>query len=132
MRTSASDSRPTGRVDRTINEMHETIDAREDQQPGKADPVPVGEARATDRSLSDDQLIGRSESTYPRIVQVHYVAGLHGEDEFRATDDRGRRWFHLRPERRIRADLMGFNYTWWLVTIALLIIAIVPWPGWGY
>jgi hypothetical protein len=27
----------------------------------------------------------------------------------------GRRWYHLRPEPRGRADFIGFNYTWWLI-----------------
>jgi hypothetical protein len=37
-----------------------------------------------------------------------------------ATDDRGRRWYHLRPKPRRRADLMGFNSTLWMVVVWLL------------
>jgi hypothetical protein len=32
--------------------------------------------------------------------------------------DHGRRWYHLRPEPRRRADLMGFNSTFWMVGVA--------------
>ena len=48
------------------------------------------------------------------------------------TGDRGRRWYHLRPEPRRRSDLMGFNSTWWMVVAwALVIVLIVlPWPWW--
>lgn len=48
------------------------------------------------------------------------------------TGDRGRRWYHLRPEPRRRSDLMGVNSTWWMVVAwALVIVLIVlPWPWW--
>jgi hypothetical protein len=29
------------------------------------------------------------------------------------TDERGRRWYHLRPEPRRRTDLTGFISWWW-------------------
>jgi hypothetical protein len=47
-------------------------------------------------------------------------------------DDRGRRWFHLRPEPRRRADLMGFNSTLWMVVVWLIVIvlAVFPFPWW--
>jgi hypothetical protein len=46
-------------------------------------------------------------------------------------NDRGRRWYHLRPEPRRRTDLMGFNSTWWMVVAWLiLILAILPFPWW--
>jgi hypothetical protein len=46
--------------------------------------------------------------------------------------DRGRRWYHLRPEPRGRADLMGFNSTWWMVLVWVLVIVLIvsPWPWW--
>jgi hypothetical protein len=48
------------------------------------------------------------------------------------TDDRGRRWFHLRPEPRRRSDLGGVNSTWWtvLVWIAVILLAVFPYPWW--
>lgn len=76
---------------------------------------------------------GRSEDGQPRLVEEHHVVGPYGEDEIEATDERGRRWYHLRPEPRRRVDLIGFNYTWWLVIWALIIFALIPWGGgWGY
>ena len=47
------------------------------------------------------------------------------------TGDRGRRWYHLRPEPRRRSDLMGFNSTWWMVVawalVTVLIVLPLPW-----
>jgi hypothetical protein len=45
---------------------------------------------------------------------------------------RGRRWYHLRPEPRHRADLMGFNSTLWMVVVWLIVIvvAVFPFPWW--
>lgn len=56
------------------------------------------------------------------------------QDPIEATDDRRRRWHHVRPEPRGRADLMGFNKTWWmaLIWIALVALAIYPFPWWGW
>jgi hypothetical protein len=47
-------------------------------------------------------------------------------------NDRGRRWYQLRPEPRRRTDLMGFNSTWWMVVAwgLILILAFLPFP-WG-
>ena len=47
-------------------------------------------------------------------------------------NDRGRRWYHLRPEPRRRTDLMGFNSTWWMAVawVLILILAFLPFP-WG-
>ena len=42
-------------------------------------------------------------------------AGPDGQDEIDATDEGGRRWYHLRPKPRRRTDLWGFNSTWWMV-----------------
>src|SRR5262249_33618238 len=41
----------------------------------------------------------------------------------------GRRWFHFRPEPRRRSDLMGFNSTWWMVLIWIIVIVLVIYPG---
>jgi hypothetical protein len=42
--------------------------------------------------------------------------------------DHGRRWYHLRPEPRRRADLMGFNSTFWMVLVWFIVIVLVVWP----
>jgi hypothetical protein len=43
-----------------------------------------------------------------------------------------RRWYHLRPKPRQRTDLLGFNSTWWMVAVWLVVIVLVvyPYPGW--
>jgi hypothetical protein len=48
------------------------------------------------------------------------------------TDDRGRRWFHLRPDPRRRSDLRGVNSTWWMVLgwIVVLVLVFFPYPWW--
>lgn len=60
------------------------------------------------------------------------MARTHGEDEFATIDDRGRRWYHLRPEPRHRTDFMGFNSTWWMVVVWFIVIVLVasPFPWW--
>lgn len=55
------------------------------------------------------------DAEHPRLVEEHHTIGPYGQDEIEATDERSRRWYHLRPEPRRRADLVGFNYTWWAV-----------------
>ncbi len=70
---------------------------------------------------------------HPRLVEEHHVVGPHGEDELEATDERGRRWYHVRPEPRYRADVFGFNWTWWIVLWLLFLLVILPWGGaWHY
>ncbi len=61
-------------------------------------------------------------------MEEHHIVGPRGDDEIEATDDRGRRWYHLRPEPRSRADLIGFNRTWWGVFLVfVLVVAFLPW-----
>jgi len=71
---------------------------------------------------------------HPRLIEEHRVAGPWGEDELEATDERGRRWYHLRPDPRRRVDLIGFNYTWWLlIWLFFIFFIILPWGGaWRY
>jgi hypothetical protein len=49
-----------------------------------------------------------------------------------ATNERGRRWYQLRPEPRRRTDFMGFNSTWWMAAgwILIIVLALTPWPWW--
>jgi hypothetical protein len=66
------------------------------------------------------------------ILEAHDLAPSDGEDQTDATDDRQRRWYHLRPKPRRRTDLWGFNSTWWMVLgLPLLIFfGVSPWPWW--
>ena len=50
--------------------------------------------------------------------------------ENQAADDRGRRWYQLRPESRRRTDFMGINSTWWMALgwLVLLIVVAFPFP----
>jgi len=82
---------------------------------------------------SDSRTPTKASADHPRLIEEHHIVGPHGEDEIEATDERGRRWYHLRPEPRGRADFIGFNYTWWLIWILFIFIVFLPWGrGWGY
>lgn len=82
--------------------------------------TPVNDRRRTDQETLEPE--------HPRIVEERHIVGPDGEDEIEATDDRGRRWYDLRPAPRGRADLMGFNRTWWLAfAVFLIVIAFFPW-----
>ncbi len=105
-----------------------------------ARPKPSGQTpdvSANDRSegnqnASEDPQ-SQSAVEHPRIMEEHRVLGPRGEVDVVATDERGRRWYHLRPEPRRRADFIGFNYTWWLVCWVLVLFIILPWvTRWGY
>jgi hypothetical protein len=52
--------------------------------------------------------------------------------EIDPTEDRGRRWYHLRPKPRRRTDLWGLNSAWWMALgwPLLIVLAISPWPWW--
>ena len=60
-----------------------------------------------------------------RIVEAHHT---HGEDEIETSDNRGRRWHHLRPQPRRRTDLMGFNSTLWMALGWLIVILLLVFP----
>jgi len=65
------------------------------------------------------------------IVEEHHTVGPDGEEEIEAIDDRGRRWYHLRPQPRRLSDVMGFNSFWWTVLwIVVIVLAIFPFPLW--
>jgi hypothetical protein len=53
-------------------------------------------------------------------------------DGGKGRHDSGRRWYHLRPKPRQRTDLMGFNSTWWMLAVWLIVFVLVfyPYPGW--
>lgn len=67
-----------------------------------------------------------------RIIEEHDRAGPHDQDEIEATDDRGRRWYRLRPKPRRRTDLWGFNSTWWMALgwVIVTALAVSPFPWW--
>jgi hypothetical protein len=92
-----------------------------------------GERGLPDQNARDIVLPDYPAGEHPQLMEEHHVVGPDGEDQIEATDDRGRRWYHLRPEPRGRLDLVGFNYTWWLIWILFLFIIFAPWGrGWGY
>ena len=104
----------------SANQANPSVNISTDAAPGG--DLPAG---------SDSQ---QSPNVLPRLIEEHHVLGPYGEDEIEATDDRGRRWFQLRPEPRRRVDLIGFNYTWWLmIWLFLMLFVILPWGGaWRY
>jgi hypothetical protein len=67
-----------------------------------------------------------------RIVEEHHVTDPHGEDEIEGIDDRGRRWYHLRPEPPRRTDFMCFNSTWWMAVgwVLVILVLLFPFPWW--
>ena len=102
-------------------------DDQGDPRSGLADPPSGSEPPANKRYRSDESRVDRSDDGYPRIVEEHHMVGPRREDEVEATDDRGRRWYDVRPEPRGRADFIGVNCTWWLVLIVVVIVAFLPW-----
>jgi len=100
---------------------HDPVEPASDREP-LAPNVPDGA-----------QPLGYRNGDHPRLIEEHHERGPYGEDELEATDEYGRRWYHLRPEPRRRYDLVGFNYTWWLIWIFVIFVIFLPWGhGWGY
>jgi hypothetical protein len=52
--------------------------------------------------------------------------------EMEPTNEHRRRWFHMRPEPRRRMDFWGFNSTWWMtvVWLVVIVVAVAPFPWW--
>jgi hypothetical protein len=106
----------------------------------RTDPIVVPDAPASaDKQRHSDEnartapSADDSSNEHPRLIEEHHVVGPSGEDQIEATDERGRRWYHVRPEPRSRYDFIGFNFAWWLIWIFLLFIIFAPWGrGWGY
>jgi hypothetical protein len=73
-----------------------------------------------------------SDRREARIAEEQHIAGPHGEDRAGSTDERRRRWYHLRPEPRRRTDVMGFNSAWWMavVWVVVILVAVYPFPWW--
>ena len=99
---------------------------------GNPDATVADERSVTGAEDRNDPAVANAAG--PRLIEEHHVIGPDGEDEIEATDDRGRRWYQLRPEPRRRADFIGFNYTWWIaIWFLFILIAFLPWGrGWGY
>lgn len=105
--------------------MPKTQDHR---SPRPAEPVLEDEASKIPREPSEGQSSERPAADSARIIEERHVAGPHGEDEIEAIDDRGRRWYHLRPEPRRRADVLGVNSTWWTLLWVIVIVSLIfPW-----
>jgi hypothetical protein len=105
-----------------------------EQHSAPAEPTSVGEHTPSDEHAgSVPPPADAAGDEHPRLIEEHHIVGPHGEDEIEATDERGRRWYHLRPSPRSRFDFIGFNVTWWLIWILFLLIIFAPWGrGWGY
>ena len=43
-----------------------------------------------------------------------------------------RRWYHIRPDPRRGADVMGFNSTLWMMLgwLVVIVVAVLPYPWW--
>ena len=108
-------------------------DTSTDQRDTANDPSRDGASTVPDgyaSSVPPPQFSGHDQ---PRLIEEHHVRGPYGADEIEATDERGRRWYQLRPQPRRRYDLIGFNYTWWLIWIMFIFLIFLPWGrGWGY
>ena len=97
------------------------------------EPASEDEGRPAEGNASSVPPPDDTGGEHPRLIEEHHIVGPHGEDEIEATDERGRRWYHLRPEPRSRYDFIGFNFTWWLIWILFILIIFAPWGrGWGY
>jgi hypothetical protein len=111
-----------------MNERTAVGDARQRPQTVSADPsspcVPV-----TTRS---DHLLKPSNGGHLPIDEGLHIVGRHGVDEIEASGDGGRYWYDVRSKSRGRTEVVGFNYTWWAISILLLFLLLLPWPGWGY
>jgi hypothetical protein len=68
------------------------------------------------------------------IVEEKPNTDFHTEHEGGGTDNRGRRWYHLRPEPRRRTDLIGFNSRWWMAVgwLILILLVVFPFPFWSW
>lgn len=101
--------------------------ARSNSEMNPAEPVSTSDQSRTAQTgaLRPCNLVADSK---PRIVEKHQTARPRGASEIEASDDRGRRWYQLRPGPRRRADLIGLNHTWWTVLAIVLIVSLIfPW-----
>ena len=76
------------------------------------------EARRSD-SPQKETTVSRSSQDAQR--EVTNIAGS-------SKDDRSgtRRWYHPRPSPRCAADVAGFNYTYWLGIVLIVILLLIP------
>ena len=55
--------------------------------------------------------------------------GRHAGGTGRPTQQEGpvgrRSWYHPRPQPKRAADVMGFNATWWLVAVVLVVVLVL-------
>ena len=66
-----------------------------------------------------------------RIVEERHVIGTNGEDQIEAIDDRGRHWYHRRPEPS-RRMFLGLEPAWWMALgwPVLILLLFLPYPWW--
>jgi hypothetical protein len=63
-----------------------------------------------------------SEPGLPRIVKERHFNGPNGEDGVEAIDDRGQRWYSLRPQPARSVDFMGYNHRLWLSSLGIILV----------
>jgi Flp pilus assembly protein TadB len=51
--------------------------------------------------------------------------GQRGHRSRRAHTTHSRPWYHPRPQRGRRADLMGFNVVMWVLAVVLIVVLIL-------
>jgi hypothetical protein len=71
-------------------------------------------------------------STVPS--QEPSAEGAHEADATAATrgaagkaDQRGRPWYHPRPDPARRRDALGFNFFWWVIVVVVILGLLEPW-----
>jgi hypothetical protein len=82
--------------------------------------------------MSSPHAAAQSDPGDARIADEHRITDPPDDDEIDAPDTRARRWYHLRPQPRRRADLMGINSTWWMAVgwLAVILLIVFPFPWW--
>jgi hypothetical protein len=88
----------------------------------EATPTAGADGSTKSSKLAVGESQKNSESNLPRIVKERHFNGPHGEDEVEAIDDRGQRWYSLRPQPAGPADFMGYNRRLWLSSLGILLV----------
>jgi hypothetical protein len=62
-------------------------------------------------------------STTPQNTQDDPTGISNGQ----ADEDRKRHWYQPRPSPPCAADVAGFNWSYWLFIVLLVIVFLLPW-----
>jgi hypothetical protein len=82
-----------------------------------ANPPPEGEPYVPIQYTSDVFPTERADTGYPPTGRARRKT--------QRSAGRQRSSYHPRPEPRRRAELMGFNATWWMTLIVALVVVLV-------